>query len=109
MSFSENLRELMHDEGMTTAALSLKTDINENTISSYLKTEGSMPPADKAVKIANALGTSVEFLVTGYAVNRKGVSEFDIHKFKKYEETIDALEKMPPNKRNPIISIIREM
>lgn len=109
MTFSENLKELMQDLGLTTAALALKTGINENTISNYLRRAGSMPPADKALKIAAALGTSVEFLLTGYTENKTSVSEYDIHKFKKYEKTIDALERMPAKKREPLISIIHEM
>mgnify|MGYP003319112491 CR=1 FL=1 len=40
--------------------------INAATISSYLKTKGSMPPADKALKIAQTLNVSIDFLVNGF-------------------------------------------
>jgi transcriptional regulator with XRE-family HTH domain len=42
----------------------LKTNIGQSTISTW-KTKGVFPRADKAVKIADTLGTSVEYLVTG--------------------------------------------
>lgn len=59
MTFAENLREAIKITEMTTKELADKTGINENTISSYLKTNGSIPTADKAVKIAEALNTTV--------------------------------------------------
>ena len=46
--------------------LSQKTGINADTISSYLKKNGSTPPADKAVRLAEALQVTVEFLVNGF-------------------------------------------
>ena len=66
MGFQENLKEAMYIHGCTTKELSQKTGINADTISSYLKTNGSVPTADKAVRIAQALQVTVEFLVNGF-------------------------------------------
>ena len=66
MSFNENLKEAMYCKNLTTAELAERTDINSGTISNYLKTKGSMPPADKALKLAQALDVSVDFLVNGF-------------------------------------------
>jgi transcriptional regulator with XRE-family HTH domain len=41
-----------------------KTGIRQTTISGW-RTNGRMPPADRAVKIAQVLDVSVEYLVTG--------------------------------------------
>jgi len=41
------------------------TGINKRAIDTYVRTKSSMPPADTAVKIAKALGVTVEYLVTG--------------------------------------------
>ena len=68
MGFQENLKEAMYIHGCTTKELSQKTGINADTISSYLKTNGSVPTADKAVRIAQALNVTVEFLVNGFNV-----------------------------------------
>ncbi|MCI5518903.1 MAG: helix-turn-helix domain-containing protein [Treponema sp.] len=66
MGFKENLKEAMFCKNLTTIELANKTGINSGTISSYLKTKGSIPPADKALKLAQALDVSVEFLVNGF-------------------------------------------
>lgn len=66
MSFKENLKEAMYCKNLTTVQLAALTDINSGTISSYLKTKNSMPPVDKALKLAKALDVSVDFLVNGF-------------------------------------------
>lgn len=64
-SFSENLKYALDCKGLYTKELAELTGIKTDTLSSYLKSNGSEPTASKAVKIAEALGVSVEFLVTG--------------------------------------------
>lgn len=66
MGFKENLKEAMYCRNITTTELAELTGINAATISSYLKTKGSMPPADKALKIAQTLNVSIDFLVNGF-------------------------------------------
>ena len=66
MSFNENLKEAMYCKNLTTVQLAALSGINSGVISSYLKTKGAMPPADKALKLAQALDVSVEFLVNGF-------------------------------------------
>lgn len=68
MGFKENLKEAMYCKNVTTSELAAITKINSGTLSSYLKTKGSMPPADKALKIARALDVSIDFLVEGFDV-----------------------------------------
>ena len=63
MNFNENLKEAMFCKNMTSKQLSALTEIKVDTINSYLKTNGSLPTVDKAVKIAKVLGVSVEYLV----------------------------------------------
>jgi len=45
--------------------LSAKTGLSLKTIENYVKKDSSIPSADKAVLIAQALGVTVEYLVTG--------------------------------------------
>lgn len=66
MSFNENLKEAMFCKNFTTMQLAGITGINAGTISNYLKTKGSMPPADKALQLAKALDVSVDFLINGF-------------------------------------------
>ena len=45
--------------------LAAASGVNKRAIDTYVRTKSSMPPADAAVKIAKALGVTVEYLVTG--------------------------------------------
>lgn len=96
MSFKENLKEAMYCKNMTTLQLAALTDINSGTISNYLKTKGSMPPVDKALKLAKALDVSVDFLVNGFEAKSKSTiqqkSPFPIEVFK-IAQKMDGLEK----------------
>ena len=64
-SFRENLRSELDFKGLTVKELSAKTGIIKGTLDNYLGVRASIPPADIAVKIADALDVSVEYLVTG--------------------------------------------
>jgi transcriptional regulator with XRE-family HTH domain len=64
-SFRRNLRTELDFHDLTVKELSAKTGIAKGTLDCYLGVRASMPPADAAVKIAKALGISVEYLVTG--------------------------------------------
>jgi transcriptional regulator with XRE-family HTH domain len=63
--FKTNLRSELDYLDLTVKELSAKTGIPKRTLDCYLGVRASMPPADIAVKIANALGVTVEYLVTG--------------------------------------------
>jgi len=96
MSFKENLKEAMYCKNLTTVQLSALTDINSATISSYLKTKNSMPPVDKALKLAKVLDVSVDFLVNGFesktesSIQQK--SPFTLEVFK-IAEKMNGLDK----------------
>lgn len=64
-SFKENLRNELDFQGLTVKELSARTGIIKGTLDNYLGVRASIPPADIAVKIADALNVSVEYLVTG--------------------------------------------
>lgn len=51
---------------MLVKELAVVSGVQKRALDTYLLSENaSMPPADTAVKIAHALGVSVEYLVTG--------------------------------------------
>jgi transcriptional regulator with XRE-family HTH domain len=69
--FKANLRDELDYLGLTVKELSQKTGIAKGTLDCYLGVRASMPPADIATKIANALGVSVEYLVTGQETKKQ--------------------------------------
>ena len=64
-NFRENLRTELDYAGLTVKELSAKTGIPKGTLDCYLGVRASIPPVDIAVKIASALGVTVEYLATG--------------------------------------------
>jgi len=65
MSFRDHLREALDFTGTEQKELAAKTGISLKTIENYVKKDSSVPSADKAVLIAQALGVTVEYLITG--------------------------------------------
>ena len=65
MGFRENLKSELSYSGMLVKELADKTDINYHTINQYLSAKNKMPSLDKGVKIAQALGVTAEYLITG--------------------------------------------
>ena len=63
--FKQTLRAEMDFQDIKVKDLANKTGISPRTLEGYLGSRASMPPADIAVKIANALNVTVEYLVTG--------------------------------------------
>jgi len=62
-----------------------------------------MPPADIAVKIASALGLSVEYLVTGKELRQS----IDISKYLQFREILDDIAILPDEILNPIQAMIK--
>ncbi|MCL1931014.1 MAG: helix-turn-helix domain-containing protein [Treponema sp.] len=69
--FKTNLRAELDYRGLTVKELSAKTGIPKGTLDCYLGARASMPPADIAAKIANALEVTVEYLVTGQEIKKQ--------------------------------------
>jgi len=65
MSFKENFKSELTYQDMQVKELADITGISRYTLGNYLSVRERIPTADVAVKIASALGVSVEYLVTG--------------------------------------------
>jgi len=65
MAFKDNLKSELAYQDMLVKELAGKTGISRHTLDNYLNVREHMPTADAAVKIAQALGVTVEYLVTG--------------------------------------------
>jgi len=65
MGFKENLKAELAYQDMMVKELASLSGISKHTLDNYLNVRGYKPSVDTAVKIARALGVSVEYLVTG--------------------------------------------
>ena len=79
MGFRENLKEELTYQDIKVKELAEMTGISKHTLDHYLATNGSQPQAELAVKIAQALHTSVEDLVCGKCVQPVPSKPYDEH------------------------------
>jgi transcriptional regulator with XRE-family HTH domain len=65
MGFRENLKAELDHAGLYVKELAALSGVKKQTIDSYLRQDGFIPTIETGVRIAQALGVSVEYLVTG--------------------------------------------
>jgi transcriptional regulator with XRE-family HTH domain len=93
MIFMDNLRKTLDFIGMEQKELSAKTGLSLKTIENYVKKDSSLPTVDKAVTIAQALGVSVEYLVSGKKT-KKETSPVIPPQHKEILDTVSKLNKI---------------
>ena len=98
MGFRENLREAIDFNGLEQKELAHKTNINLRSIENYLSENGSIPSADRAVQIAEALGVTVEYLVTG-----KNTLVVPVSMDTELKKLIMSIKKLPRGKQQIVI------
>ena len=99
MSFRDNLREAIGYCGIEQKELAHKAGISLRSLESYLRENSSIPSADKAAKIAQVLGVTVEYLVNGDNPSKK-ISTFIEPEI---QQLIQTIKKMPVNKQRIVM------
>ncbi|MGN0728537.1 helix-turn-helix domain-containing protein [Treponema sp.] len=74
MNFWENVEKIREYKEISRKELALRADFSLNSISTGIA-RNSIPLADVACRIADVLGVSVEFLVTGKTAQKGRLSE----------------------------------
>jgi len=106
MGFKENLKAELIYSGMLVKELAAKTGLKKHTIDNYLSVRGRMPAADVAVRIADVLGVSVEYLIKGSEKAENKVSVFfppDVRQMAR------IAEKLNPDYRRIALSFIETL
>jgi transcriptional regulator with XRE-family HTH domain len=101
--FSERLRSEIEYIGLNQKEFAAKAGIKKRALDAYLGVQNSMPPADAAVKIAAALETSVEYLVTGKEYKLKELRA----KYLKFHDILEDLAVLPVDTLVPIKAMIK--
>ena len=105
MDFNTRLKEEIEFADIRYKELAEKSGVPERALYNYVATKNpSMPPADVAVKIANALGVSVEYLVTGKTKENNELSS-DIRRLQKYSTLLEKIDSLS-DKQIKLIRII---
>lgn len=76
MSFRDNLKFELDYQNILVKELAERSGINKRTLDNYLREKATQPPVDIAYKIANVLGVSMEYLVTGKNRTKSEPSHF---------------------------------
>ena len=104
MSFRENLREAIDYCGLEQKELAHKANMSLRNIENYLRENASIPSADKAVQIAQVLGVTVEYLVTGIDSSKKiPASSIDTEIENEIRQLMRAIKNLPRNKQRIVI------
>ena len=85
----------MDYSGLGQKELAYKANVKLRSIENYLREDASIPMADKAVQIAQALGVTVEYLVTGK-------NSSDTYIDPEIRKLARVIKKLPKNKQ-PIV------
>jgi transcriptional regulator with XRE-family HTH domain len=105
MDFAENLRSELDYQGLIVKELADKTGINIHTLNNYLSGKKTMPPAGVAVKIATALGVTVEYLVTGI-MGRPNATN-NMSRYLPLRDALNDLLTLPEDTLEPIKAMIK--
>lgn len=122
MSFWENVEKIREYKDIPRKELAYRAHFSLNSISTGIA-RNSVPLADVACRIADVLGVSVEFLVTGKtaksAQNEKTAAELDIeqnlngkkaalfHQMETYSEMMEAFSTLSGSMQKAISGLVR--
>ncbi|MDR0551080.1 MAG: helix-turn-helix domain-containing protein [Spirochaetaceae bacterium] len=102
MNFNENLREKWILSGLEQKELAVKAGFSLKTLENYIhENSETMPSADKAFKMAQALGTTVEELFTGKPLEKP--PDFLDVQFCGLQRFARALERLEPSVRKFVL------
>jgi len=105
MAFNENLKETIACSGLQQKELEDKTKIPIRTIQKYIQTNSSKPPVENAVKLAQALGVTVEYLVTGKERPENSYASLG----PELQQLIRSIKSLPKDKQRKVIKIAMEL
>lgn len=94
--FRDNLKEQIEYKGLIIKEVAAKTGISKRTIDTYVDSRAVIPNAEIAVKLAEALDTTVEYLVRGSDKKRTlDTPKKERRNCDKYKKIIDDLNQIP--------------
>lgn len=113
MGFWQKVDDELAYLGKTRKELALEANFDVSYISKGIERNG-IPIADTAVRIAQALNVSLEYLLDmekpSFAQNTgEKLQKKDIGLYRKYNKTLEQLEKINQKERKVLLSLIKTM
>ena len=101
-AFGAHLKKLRKQKRWSQKELAAKVDIRFQQLNKY-ESGLNLPPAEMLIKLADALGTSVDYLLTGNPVEETPLGNNRL--FKRFK----AVEGFDPGDREAVITLIDAM
>ena len=105
MGFKENLKAELAYKNILVKELAAISGVNRRTIDNYLRENGSVPSADAAVRIAGALGVTVEYLITGHENRQRNPSPL----FPDSKVVLKNLESLNKRDQKIVFNLIKSL
>ena len=113
MAFKENLKSELDYKNVKVKELAAETGISRRTIDQYLASAAKMPSAENAVKIAQVLGVSVEYLVNGTETTKspsqKETEQNQLRLYRKYHNLIEKMESFSEDKQTVANNLVNDL
>ena len=113
MAFKENLKSELDYKNVKVKELAAETGISRRTIDQYLASAAKMPSAENAVKIAQVLGVSVEYLVNGTentkSPSQKETEQNQLRLYRKYHNLIEKMERFSEDKQTVVNNLVNDL
>lgn len=100
-SLGKRIIKLRKDKGFSQSYLAKQVGISYAQIGRY-ETKGAQPPAEVLKKIADALDTSVDYLINGNTDEKAASTLKDAELLKQFKE----IDQMPENEKATIIKVV---
>ena len=108
MNFWERVNDLLEKNDINKKTLAACAGFDASNITKGIK-NNNIPSAETAVKIAEKLGVSVEYLVTGKdSVHNSANVGKGMYLYQKYQNVIDTLEHLSSSKQKNVMRIVEE-
>jgi transcriptional regulator with XRE-family HTH domain len=109
MGFKENLKAELAYKDILIKELASLSGVNRRTIDNYMREDGSMPSADAAVRIAGALGVTVEYLITGKGLREQQQGRNPSSLFPDPRVILKLLEALNKRDRKIVLNLIKSL
>ena len=108
MNFWERVNDLLERNDINKKTLAADAGFDASNFTKGIK-NNNIPSAETAVKIAERLGVTVEYLVTGKdRLTNNASAGKSVYLYQKYHTVIDTLEMLPNPKQRRVMRIVEE-
>lgn len=104
-TIADRIKEICAQKGTSMYKLEKQLNLGNGTIGKWGK-NGRQPTYDKAVAVANALGVSADYLLTGEQKEKPASEEAGFHPT--LEDWLDAIDRMSREEMRAVMSRVME-